>query len=203
MNSVDPDGRFPFWAVLGAGIDYGFQVYDNYQRGMSGYDAWVGNVDFVSVGLSAVNPTGKFKVLKTVAVEIANAAIKYKPNDKLGIKNDIIEVVTEAAWNTGIAIGAGKLIDAGSTRALQKANKGISNANQQLRKAEKKALRSPNSPKKAKEVSNAHLNVQLARNKQVRTQMLNSTIGKAPNASQKVIDITTNRLLKDDEKEKL
>uniref|UniRef100_A0AB33J0G4 DUF6443 domain-containing protein n=1 Tax=Prevotella sp. GTC17254 TaxID=3236794 RepID=A0AB33J0G4_9BACT len=202
VNSVDPDGRFPFWAVLGAGIDYGFQVYDNYQSGKSGYDAWIGNVDFVSVGLSAVNPTGKFKVLKTVAVEIANAAIKYKPNDKLGIKNDIIEVATEAAWNTGIAIGAGKLMDAGSTRALQKANKGISNANQQLRKAEEKALRSPNSPKKAKEVSNARLNVQQARNKQVRTQMLNSTVGKAPNASQKVVDITTNRLLKDDEKEK-
>ena len=60
ISNIDPDGRFPVWAVVGAGLEYGFQVYDNYKSGKSGYDALIGNIDFVDVGLSAINPMDKF-----------------------------------------------------------------------------------------------------------------------------------------------
>ncbi len=144
---VDPDGRFPFWAVIGAVVEYGSQVYDNYKSGKSGYDAWVGDIDFLDVG-------------------------------------------------------AGKVTGAGSKKAVQNANKEVSTANQKLKTAERQAQRSPNSTKKAENVKNAESNLQLARNKQVCTKMLNSTVGKTPNATQQGASIITNRALKDEEKNK-
>lgn len=56
--------------------------------------------------------------------------------------------------------------------------------------------------RKAENVNNAHSNLQSARNKQVRTKMLNSTVGKAPNATQQGVSKITNRALKDEEKNK-
>ena len=63
IKNIDPDGKW-IWSVVGAALDYGLQVYQNYRTGKSGYNAWIGDVNFASVGLSAVNPTGKFKVAK-------------------------------------------------------------------------------------------------------------------------------------------
>ena len=73
VKNVDSDGRW-FWAA-GTAIDYGFQVCNNYSSGKSGYDAWVGDVNFVSVGLSAINPVGKLKIAKTLAVEAVKGTI--------------------------------------------------------------------------------------------------------------------------------
>ena len=204
VNRTDPDGRFWNYVVaggIGAGLDYGFQVYDNYQSGSTGYDAWVGNVNFVSVGLSAVNPTGKFKLLTTVAIELVKAGTKNTTlNDGLQINTDIKDVVTTAAVNTVVDVGVGKLTDAGSTKSVQNANKELSTANKQLKTAESQSKRSPNSTKKAENVSAAKSNEQTARNKQVRTQMLNSTVGQAPNATQQAAKTTTDRIQKDEKK---
>ncbi len=200
VNAIDPDGRFPVWAIVGAAVDYGFQVYDNYQKGNTGYDAWVGNVDFVDVALSAVNPVGKFKVAKTLVVEGTKAAINISANNGVEIETDVAKVATDAVVNTAVSVGTGKITDAGSTKSVQNANKEVSAANKQLKTAERQAERSPNSTKKAEAVNTAQSNAQAARNKQVGTQMLNSTVGQAPNATQQAATTTTERIRKEDEK---
>jgi RHS repeat-associated protein len=202
MRLVDPDGRFPVWAVVGAVVDYGFQVYYNYKSGKSGYDAWVGDVDFLDVGLSAVNPTGKFKVAKTLLVEGIKAVVNITENERVKVNTNVEEVVTNTLVNTVVDVGVGKVTDAGSKKAVQNANKEVSIANQKLKTAERQAQRSPNSTKKAENVNNAQSNLQSARNKQVLTKMLNSTVGKSPNATQQVANILTNRALKDEEENK-
>ena len=195
---VDPDGRFPIWAVVGAVLDYGFQVYDNYKSGKSGYDAWVGDVDFLDVGLSAVNPTGKFKVAKTLLVEGTKATISISVNDGVAVEKDVKKVAIDAVVNTAVSIGTGKVTDASSTKAVQNANKETAKANRQLKTAERQAQRSPNSTKKAENVKDAQSNLQSARNKQVRTQMLNSTIGKVPaGAVEQATTKTTERIRKE------
>ena len=202
INAVDPDGRFPVWAIVGAGLDYGLQVFDNYRSGKSGYDAWIGNVDFVDVGLAAINPTGKFKAAKTLLVEGTKSLIDITANEGVNLNTDVEEVATKTVLNTVVDVGAGKVANTGSKKAVQNANKEVATANQKLKTAERQAQRSPNSPKKAKNVNNAQSNAQSARNKQVRTKMLNSTVGQAPNATQKGVNAVTNRALKDEENQK-
>ncbi len=203
VRFVDPDGRFPVWAVVSAGLEYGSQVYDNYKSGKSGYDAWVGDVDFLDVGLSAVNPTGKFKVAKTLLVEGTKAVIDITANKGVvKSSDDAQDIITKTIVSTVVDVGVGKITDAGSKKGVQNANKEVATANQKLKTAERQAQRSPNSTKKAENVNNAQSNLQSARNKQVRTKMLNSTVGKAPNATQQGASIITNRALKDEEKNK-
>ncbi|MCR5239144.1 MAG: RHS repeat-associated core domain-containing protein [Prevotella sp.] len=57
INAIDTEGKW-VWPLVNAAIDYGFQVYDNYNAGMSTYDVLVGNVNFAKVGMSAI-PLGK------------------------------------------------------------------------------------------------------------------------------------------------
>jgi len=200
VKFVDPDGRW-VWAAVGASIDYGFQVYDNYQNGSTGYDAWVGKVNFVNVGLSAVNPAGKFKVLKTLAVELSKATVGYSPNEGVNVETDVKKVATQTVINTVVNIGTNKVTKASSDKAVQNTNKEAASANKQLKTAERQAQRSPNSTKKAENLNAAQSNVQATRNKQVRTQMLNSTVGKVPpNAVNATTNAATNRILRDEEK---
>ncbi len=203
VNQIDPDGRFPVWAFIGGALDYGFQVYDNYKEGKSGYDAWIGDVNFVSVGLSAINPTGKFKVLKTVVVEVVKAATEDTTvNDGVKIETDVQEIATDAAINTVVSTAAGRVANAGSAEAVQNANKGVATANKQVRTATRRAERSPNSTRATQDVRNAQSNAQAARNKQVGTQILNSTVGQAPEATQQAATATTNRILQDDKEKR-
>ena len=196
---VDPDGRFPIWAFISACLDYGFQVYDNYKSGISGYDAWVGDVDLLDVGLSAVKPTGKFKIAKTLLVEGTKAVINITAHKGIvKSSDDAQDIITKTVVNTVVDVGVRKVTDAGSKKAVQNANKEVSTAHQKLKTAERQAQRSPNSTKKAENVNNAQSNLQSARNKQVRTQMLNSTVGKATNATQQGARIITNIILKDE-----
>ena len=199
IRYIDPDGRFPVWAVVGAGLEYGFQVYDNYKSGKSGYDALIGNIDFVDVGLSAINPMGKFKVAKTLLVEGAKAVIDITTNEGVNMNTNVEEVATTTIVNTVVDVGVGKITDAGSKKAVQNANKEVSTANQKLKIAERQAQRHPNSINKAENVNTVQSIARTTRNKQVRTQMLNSTVGQAPNTTQKGTSVVTNRALKDDE----
>ena len=176
VKNVDSDGRW-FWAAAGAAIDYGFQVYDNYRSGKSGYDAWVGNVNFVSVGLSAINPTGKLKIAKTFIVEATKETISYTANEGLGIKDDLKTIATNALISTTVSVGAGKLTESSSNKALENANKEMRTANQNVRTAQNRVDRRPNSDSKRIQLETAKFDAQKTRIKQVGTQMLNSTIG--------------------------
>ena len=187
VKNVDSDGRW-FWAAAGAVIDYGFQVYDNYRSGKSGYDAWVGNVNFVSVGLSAINPTGKLKIAKTFIVEAAKETISYTANEGLGIKDDLKTIATNALISTTVGVGAGKLTESSSNKALENANKEMRTANQNVRTARSRVDRRPNSESKRIQLETAKFDAQKTRIKQVGTQMLNSTIGQMnSNAVEEII----------------
>lgn len=202
IKHKDPDGRFPVWAFVGAALDYGLQVYDNYQQsGQLGYNELVGNVNFISVGLSTLNPSGKFKVLKTLAVEGLKAATENSTvNDGVQINSDVADVAAKTVLNTAIDAGTGKITEAGSSQAVKNAEKEVASANKQLKNAERKAERYPNSSKKADKVEAAQSSAQSARNKQVRTKMLNSTVGSSPDATQQAVKTTTDRLQKDEKK---
>lgn len=201
LKYIDPIGEISVWPLSGPALDYDFQVYDNYQKGSSGYNAWVGNVNFVSVGLSAVNPTDKLKVLKTVVVEAVKAAAENTTiKGRLQLNTEVKDVVTKVAVNTAVDVGLGKLAKAGSMEGVQNAKKEVPVANKQVKTAERQANRSPNSTKKAKNVNTAQSNTQAARNKHVRTQILNSSVRQAPNATQEAAKVTTNRIQKDEEK---
>ena len=176
VKNVDSDGRW-FWAAAGAAIDYGFQVYDNYRSGKSGYDAWVGNVNFVSVGLSAINPTGKLKIAKTLIVEATKETISYTANKGFKIEDDLKTIATNALISTTVSAGAGKLTESSSNKALENANKEMRTANQNVRTAQNRVDRRPNSESKRIQLETAKSDAQKTRIKQVGTQMLNSTIG--------------------------
>ena len=191
---MDKDGYFPWVAVAGAAIDYGFQVYDNYKGGKSGYDAWIGDVNFIQVGLSAVNPTGKFAVAKTLLVEGAKAMTKdYSPNNGFTINDDLQEIATDAIVNTVMSTTIGKVVDAGSNKAMNAVNNEMKEASKQLKTAERQAQRNPNSINKAAKMENAQGNMQNVRSKQVRTKILNSTIGQNPDASNLILNTAVQR----------
>ncbi len=200
IKHKDPDGRFPVWAVVGAALDYGLQVYDNYQNGSTGYNAWVGEVDFLDVTLSSVNPTGKFRIAKTLIVEGVKAAMDISANNGVEVETDATKIVTDAIINTTVSEVTGRITEAGSSEAVKKANDNVTDANKQLTKAERQAAKSPNSTKKAEKADAARSNQQAARNNQVRTQVLNSTVGQAPNATQQATTTATERARKDEEK---
>ena len=58
-----------------------------------------------------------------------------------------------------------------------------------MKTAERQAVAHPNSPVKAQNVVDAKVNAQNARNQQVVTKTLNSTVGKAPNAVQNTLQV--------------
>ena len=177
VKFVDEDGEFPWLALVSAAIDYGFQVYDNYQQGKSGYDAWVGDVNFVSVGLSAVNPAGKCKLVGTILIEGAKETFSFTPNNGPKIKSDTEEIITNTIENTVVSIGSSKLIESSNNNALSNVNKEMRNANQDVKKAQNKVNRNPNSEKAQKQLDYAKSNANQVRVKQVTTKILNSTIG--------------------------
>ncbi len=56
---IDPDGNIAWVpivvaAVVGAVVDYGIQVAVNHMMGDRGYDAWLGNIDYFDIGVSAL-----------------------------------------------------------------------------------------------------------------------------------------------------
>ena len=184
VKNVDPDGNFPWVAIAGAALDYGLQVYDNYQNGATGYDAWVGDVNFIEVGLSAINPMGKFAIAKIALIEGAKALTDGSSVRKgIQINTDIQDIVEQTVTNTIAGATIGKVVDAGSEKALKKVGDEVSNATQQLRTAERRMQRSPNSTNATNNLKSAQCKVQATRKKQVRAQMLHSTIGQSPDAS--------------------
>ncbi len=72
-------------------------------------------------------------------------------------------------------------------------------ASKQLKTAERQAQNNPNSINKATKLQNAQENVQNVRAKQVRTKMLNSTVGQNPEASNVILNTTAEQVKKHNE----
>ncbi|MBO4740768.1 MAG: hypothetical protein J5605_03880 [Bacteroidales bacterium] len=189
----DPDGEFPIWAMVGAAIDYGLQVYGNYNQGKTGVEAWT-DINVVSVVGSAVNPFSKVKAATTVAkvakiagevaCETAQNAVDIRV-DKNGL-NVTTQDVKDVAINTAVGYAASKtgkkLYDSGSAAAVKKANKGAKSAQDKLNRAQTKNTNAP-SAKNAKRVANAKSAQHTARAKQVRTNMAHATVGRSEGAT--------------------
>jgi RHS repeat-associated protein len=77
----DPDGDCPWCAAIAGAWEYGTQVYDNYKKGNTGYDAWIGKVDFVDVAIEVGTnfiPGGKLiKGAAMVGGELAKNSFDY------------------------------------------------------------------------------------------------------------------------------
>lgn len=78
-------------------------------------------------------------------------------------------------------------------------NKEMKTASKQLKTAERQAQNNPNSINKATKLQNAQENVQNVRAKQVRTKMLNSTVGQNPEASNVILNTTAEQVKKHNE----
>ena len=202
IKFIDPDGNFPWSILLGMICDYGSQVYNNYNSGKSGYDAWIGEINFIQVGLSGLNPTGKLAILKTLAIEaIKNLSKGSNINNGILINDDIAEVIKETMINTATIYSIGKFVDSGSDNAVKEINKKSDAANKKLKTAIRQAERHPNSQNKSNQLENAKNNVKQIRANQVRAKMINSTIGKYPEKSKIIINSGVN-VIKDNKNEK-
>ena len=188
MNLVDPEGAW-FWAALGAGIEYGTQVYHNYQEGESGYNAWFGDVNFLKVGLSAVNPEKKFSLAKTVIIEGTKAAVSITPNDGISINKDAKDVAKKTVTNTAINQSIGKLIDAASPEAVESTAKEASKAGKALNSAIHKASHNPNSTKAAEALKRAEQTAVVSFELAAGTKDLNQTVGVSPGATKYTIEL--------------
>ena len=92
INYTDPTGHFAWIAVgaiIGAAISYGIQVYDNYENGMSGSEAWT-----------------DVSIAEIVGGAIIGASV-------VALAPVAVAAVGEGLIATGIATGSGALLGAG------------------------------------------------------------------------------------------
>ncbi|MDD2797311.1 MAG: hypothetical protein PHV20_01835 [Bacteroidales bacterium] len=91
---------------------------------------------------------------------------------------------------------------ASSDIAVSKANNKVAQANNKVTTAENRLSKHPNSPVKTQNVADAKVNAQNARNNQVKTQMLNNTVGQVnQKAISQTVNTTTTRIVKDEKKQ--
>ncbi|MBS1645431.1 MAG: hypothetical protein JST36_10370, partial [Bacteroidetes bacterium] len=190
----DPNGDCP-WCFISAAVDYGIQVADNYSKGSSGYNAWVGDVNFVSVAVSAIPGGG---LLGTVAKEALSSTVSWRPNAGLGVEKDITKIAVSTATNVAIdrfaKSASTKIKVSTSNQAVKAAEKSTAIANQAAGKAERSLVKSPNSPKAQVKAEATSVGAQAARNKEVRTKMANAVVGDvSKDAMEKVIEVGTKR----------
>ena len=187
VNLVDPDGRFPTW-LLGLGLDYGTQVYENYQNGKSGLDAWFKDINIVRLGLSAVTPGKKAKVAITLLTEAAKASVSYSINDNVTINTDMKDVAEKTIVGTATDLAVGTVIQKGSSESVSEVGKKANMAASQAEKAARKARAQPNSPKAAQKADKAVGAAQRSREQQVLSEMTHSVVGDSGEEIEKVIN---------------
>ena len=185
VNAIDIDGRIPVW-LISAGLEYGFQVCHNYKEGYRGFDLLVGQIDFVDVALSAVVPTGKFKIAKSFILETAKVGFSYSLTNGGEVDKDYISVFEKALVST--------ITDAAIDGAIAKSNKAVESTTKNLEKASYNARHTaniannrPSSTKRAKSAENAAATAQIARKQQVRAKMVNSVLVSSPETTKKVV----------------
>lgn len=133
----DPDGNCPWCAVIAGAWEYGSQVYDNYQTGDTGYNAWVGNVDFVDVAIEAgtnLIPGGKLlKGTVMVGGEFIKNSVDVTGNLDVNYINDGTEkmnvenVLKGTAIDATVGLAVGK-VNVGKILKNSTDNKAVSNA---------------------------------------------------------------------------
>ena len=186
--SVDLNGKFPWVIVAGVAIDYGMQVYSNCQEGQSTYDAWLGNINLVSLAISAVPGGG---VAKTIIKETARASISFNINDmKFKVNTDIKEVAKEAVINTAIDVVSTSIVKSSSPEKGAVLKKESNNAVVDLRKAQQKLDRKPNSVVKKENVDIAQSKVDYSRKQDAFQSIFSNTIGQAPQTAETIIENT-------------
>ena len=187
VNLVDYKGRFPTW-LIGVGLDYGTQVYENYQKGKSGWDAWGRDINLVRLGLSAVTPGKKFKVAKTLIVEATKASVSASVNDGVSINTNVKDVAEATIVGTATDLAIGSIIQKGSPQSVSDAGKKVNTTVVRAEKANRKAMTNPNSTKIAKEASLAEEASQMSRKQQVLSEMIHSVVGNNGEKIEKVIN---------------
>lgn len=188
IMSVDLNGKFPWVIVAGVAIDYGMQVYSNCQEGQSTYDAWLGNINLVSLAISAVPGGG---VAKTIIKETARASISFNINDmKFKVNTDIKEVAKEAVINTAIDVASTSIVKSSSPEKGAVLKKESNNAVVDLRKAQQKLDRKPNSVVKKENVDIAQSKVDYSRKQDAFQSMFSNTIGQVPQTAETMIENT-------------
>ena len=176
VNAVDPDGKW-VWVVAGAAIDYGFQVFNNLQEGNNLVDASFNNVNFAEVALSAINPTGKFSTLKTLAIETVKATVSASPHKGIKLESRFSNIVSNTVVNATTNKVAGKIVKQSSAANLKKVNNDLKTAIGNANKAKQKMQQRPNVKGWEKAFEKSQICIKSGREKQVATQMLNNTIG--------------------------
>ena len=156
----DPDGDIPPQLIAGliGGIwEYGSQVYDNYQNGDTGFDAWVGNVDFADVTTEAVvtgatlglNKVPGANGLVTVGTEFLKEAVDIKGNgdvDVVGISDNkkVLDVLDNTAKKSIVAATTGKIGKAILKPVKKQAAKALKNSKTEKLVANKRLSKSNN-----------------------------------------------------------
>jgi RHS repeat-associated protein len=182
---VDKEGKHPLlWIAASLLIDYGLQVYNNYDLGKSGSDAWWGDINMVSLAASAIPITGYAQMTKMMGINLLDAIVKYTPNDGLTIETSAKKILKTAAIHTLGATAGKQVTKASSKTSVQKVSKEVKEANKAVRKAKRNVEKHPNSAKKVEQQKSAEINAQNARKKEVVVKTLNSTIGQAPKATE-------------------
>jgi RHS repeat-associated protein len=182
----DPNGEFPWIIVGGMLLDYGFQVYENYQEGKSGWQAF-SDVNLLSIALSAID-LGKIKTATTIgkymkfggefAMEATSNAFNINPYNGLSMDTDVGAVVIETVVaQTGSNIGkvANSYTNSITTKAVKEANKEVNRVQSRVNHAQQKNLNSP-SQKNSLRLDKAKSEQQQVRNKQVLANMANSAV---------------------------
>lgn len=150
VSLTDPDGKCPWCAAISTSIEYGSQVYSNYQSGHTGYDAWVGKVDFVDVaveGTLGLIPGGKLVTAgKLVGGEVVKSSLDVTIDGEVSYVGDgtegkdLASVAKDAGLNTVISAVGGKLNDGLAKGfgddALKNAKSGLTAARKQSTKAD-------------------------------------------------------------------
>lgn len=193
MRMIDKDGRIP-WPVVFAALDYGMQVFDNYNNGLRGYDMLFGEINFVSVILSAL-PVSKGTTIaqlgKTFAIETIKAGVEYTPNHKWEINDNTKEVLSTATVGTISDAVMGKVLEFGSESATMAAKNSSEKAAHQAILDANIAKNRPRSTTRASRAELSQGAAQAARADYLERKIVNETLGKAPALSKEVISRTT------------
>ncbi len=146
----DPYGDCPWCAVVAGAWEYGSQVYDNYQKGHTGADAWINNIDVVDVAVeagAALIPGGKVvKGLVTVGTEIVKESLDIQVYGDVSYVGDgsegksVGDISKTVAINSTISLvggksAANKLKGASSDAAVKGATSAKTAATKNLQKS--------------------------------------------------------------------
>jgi len=192
VKNVDPDGKNPILgALIGAGVDYGFQVAGNLMSGKSGVDAFT-DVDVKSIvvsGLAGAATSGLSALEARGAFAAAGRLAKYVPA-AASTAVDVGESVSKQALSKEGKVTLGQTVsDVASNKVAGAiANKldgalGIKTAERQLDRAQRVSAGDPTSSGRAAAVKSAQTSLDVRNGvKQAAGGVLGNTVQNTSNA---------------------